>query len=39
MRDFDPRRLLLAYAADNLNEREKWGSMGGPEKKSQEINA
>jgi hypothetical protein len=37
MIDVDVRRLLLAYAADNLNECEKFGSMKGM-RKSQEIN-
>jgi hypothetical protein len=33
MIDFDSRRLLLAYAADILNECEKFGSMRSYEKK------
>jgi hypothetical protein len=33
MIDFDSRRLLLAYAADTLNEFEKFGSMRRYEKK------
>jgi hypothetical protein len=33
MIDFDSRRLLLAYAADILNECEKCGTMRGHEKK------
>jgi hypothetical protein len=33
MIDFDSRRLLLAYAADILNECEKFGSMRRHEKK------